>query len=73
MDTLNSVTNDETLNGADVCVCVCVCSQFREIEKVVLEDREEQAKLRQQQAELSAAIQVTTRILYLLIVECTNH
>lgn len=36
------------------------CVQLREMEQVVLEDREEQEKLRQQQAEARTATKVTT-------------
>lgn len=36
------------------------CVQFMEMEQVVMEDREEQEKLRQQQAEARAATKVTT-------------
>lgn len=37
-----------------------VCVQYKEMEQVVLEDREEQEKLRQQQAQVAAATKVAT-------------
>lgn len=37
-----------------------ICVQFREMEQLVMEDREEQENLRQQQEQVRAVMKVTT-------------